>query len=201
MKRITCFFINADGSQRPAVSSEHHNELRKTTGLVEPEQILPELLRMGSLNGNLTGMAFSKEHWQKVGPFREDWRHAADWEWLIRASETKPLLLNRKPIASVRTHEQQLSTQNRKSGHECREVAAVVTSLLKHPNLKDEPRRKEWAGHVMQFQLWNLIKAASQGNWRQLPDGLMAIHRSTGLRQSMVSMLCWLPERWARSRQ
>jgi hypothetical protein len=144
--------------------------------------MIPALLRLGSLNGNLTGMAFSKEHWRRVGPFKEDWRHAADWQWMIRACETKPLLLNREPIASVRTHEQQLSVRNRKSGHECQEVAAVVRSLLLHPYLKDEPRRKEWAGHVMQFQLWNMIKATSQGDWSQFPDGLMAIHRSSGLR-------------------
>ena len=168
------------------------------TGLVQPEQMIPALLRLGSLNGNLTGMAFSKEYWRKVGPFREDWRHAADWEWLIRASEAKPALLNRSPIASVRTHEQQLSVRNRQSGHECQEVAAVVSNLLKHPTLEDEPRKNTWASDVMQFQLWNLIKAASQGDWSQLPDGLMAIHRSAGLRQTSWSLLCWMPTRWKR---
>ena len=187
--------INANGSGRPAVSSYHHNELRKTTGLVQPKQMLPELLRLGSLNGNLTGMAFSKEHWQKAGPFREDWRHAADWEWLVRASEPKPLLLNRSPIASVRTHTQQLSVRNRQSGHECREVADVVGTLVKHPLLQGIPQRNQWAGHVMQFQLWNLIKAASQGDCGQLTDGLKAIHNSAGLRQTGVSLLKWLPKR------
>lgn len=190
--------INADGSQRPPDSSKHHDQLRVNTGLVAPEKMVPELLRLGSLNGNLSGMAFSKEHWLETGPFREDWRHAADWEWLIRASEMKPILLNRKPIASVRTHEQQLSVSNRHSGHECREVAAVVNSLLKHPILKDEPRRIEWASHIMQFQLWNLLKATRQGNWSQWAEGLKAIHNSSGLRQTSWSLLRWLPERWTR---
>ena len=190
--------INADGSQRPPDSSQHHNQLRLDTGLIAPEDMIPALLRLGSLNGNLTGMAFSKEHWQRVGPFKEDWRHAADWEWMIRASESKPLLLNRTPIASVRTHEQQLSVRNRQSGHECQEVSAVVSSLLKHPALKDEPQKSAWASHVMQFQLWNLIKAASQGDWSQFPNGLKAIHRSAGLRQTGWSLLCWMPTRWKR---
>ena len=65
-----------------------------------------------------------------AGGFREDWRHAADWEWLIRASEQKALLLNRKPIAAVRTHPAQLSEKNRVSGHEITEVAAVIEGLL-----------------------------------------------------------------------
>ena len=71
-----------------AVSTMNNYELN--TGLVAPNQMVPELLRLGSLNGNLTGMAFSKEHWRKLDLFREDWRHAADWEWMIRASEPKP---------------------------------------------------------------------------------------------------------------
>ena len=156
--------INVDGSPRPADSSQHHDQLRAKTGLVTPEQMVPGLLSLGSLNGNLTGMAFSKQHWLKTGPFREDWRHAADWEWLIRASETKPLLLNRKPIASVRTHDQQLSVRNRKSGHECREVAVVVKTLTEHPLIQDKTEKRRWSGHIMQYQLWNLIKATSQGD-------------------------------------
>jgi len=190
--------INADGSLRSAESSQHHNQIRTDTGLVPPFQMIPALLRLGSLNGNLTGMAFSKERWREAGPFRENWRHAADWEWLIRASETKAVLLNRSPIASVRTHEKQLSVSNRKSGHECREVADVVSNLLKHPLLGGIAQRRQWAGHVMQFQLWNLLKAASQGDWSQFPDGLMAIHSSAGLRQTGWSLLYWLPTRWNR---
>ena len=193
--------INSDGSQRPADSSHHHNQVLKNTGLVQPEHMIPALLRLGSLNGNLTGMAFSKEHWLKSGPFREDWRHAADWEWLIRASESKPLLLNRDPIASVRTHDQQLSVRNRKSGHECREVAQVVNTLLKHPTLKNEPHKREWANHVMQFQLWNLLKSGSRGGSDQWQAGMKAIHKSTGLDQTSLALIKWLPERWRKWRK
>lgn len=190
--------INADGSLRPPDSSQHHDQIRADTGLISPEQMLPALLRLGSLNGNLTGMAFTKRHWMKSGPFREDWRHAADWEWLIRASESGPLLLNRNPIASVRTHSNQLSVRNRESGHECKEVGVVVSTLLKHPALKDQPQKREWASHVMQFQLWNLVKTARQGDWRQLAGGIQAIHKSAGLRQTGWSLLRWLPTRWKR---
>ena len=193
--------INSDGSLRPPDSSQHHDQLRMDTGLIAPDQMVTELLRLGSLNGNITGMAFSKKHWDESGPFREDWRHAADWEWLIRASEAKPLLLNRQPIAAVRTHELQLSVSNRHSGHECREVAEVVRILLKHPTLSDQPMKSEWAGHVMQFQLWNLLKGIRQGNWRQWTEGLKAIHSSAGLRQTGLSLLRWLPTRWARKKK
>ena len=39
--------INSDGTARPPDSSSHHEELRTSTGLVEPEQMLPALLRLG----------------------------------------------------------------------------------------------------------------------------------------------------------
>ena len=67
---------------------------------------------------------------------------------MIRASEEKPILLNRYPIASVRTHSQQLSIRNRESGHECQEVAAVVSILLQHPN-PGEMNRKPKNGQAM----------------------------------------------------
>ena len=81
--------------------------------------MIPSLLRLGSLNGNITGMAFSKALWIEAGGFREDWSHASDWEWLIRASEIGPILLNREPIAEIRTHGSQLSVQIAKVGLNC----------------------------------------------------------------------------------
>ena len=193
--------INADGSERPAVSAEFHDRVRSSTGLVEPLQMLPALLQLGSLNGNLTGMAFSRSLWKNAGPFKEDWRHAADWEWLMRAAEQAPLLLNRTPIARVRTHEAQLSNRNRRSGHELNEVASVVHSLLHHPLLRNQPNRESWAAHQMQYQLWNLGKSWRHTSYRGLLQGVLSIHRSTGLRQTGIALLKWLPTRWRRHRE
>lgn len=188
--------INSDGSLRPAESVRHHDELALNTELVSPKQMIPALLRLGSLNGNLTGMYFNKRHWKRVGQFRDDWRHAADWEWLIRACEVSPILLNRQCIASVRTHDGQLSVKNRISGHECQEVAKVVKKLLTHRMVIKERRRYEWAGHVMQFQLWNQLKKNQVEGWKQWPKVLTAIHNSAGLRQTVYSLVVWLPTRW-----
>jgi len=190
--------INEDGSPRPADSAWHHDQVSQETALVPPERFVPALLQLGSLNGNLSGMAFSRSHWRAAGPFLEDWRHAADWEWLLRASENQPLVLNRVPIAQVRTHERQLSNRNRRSGHELQEVASVVQQLREHPLLSDEPRRRCWAAHVMQFQLWNVLKQFSQTRPKELTQGLKAIHQAAGLRQTAWTLLRWLPARWRR---
>ena len=190
--------INEDGSPRPADSAWHHDQVSQETSLVAPERFVPALLQLGSLNGNLSGMAFSRSHWRAAGPFREDWRHAADWEWLLRASENEPLVLNRVPIAQVRTHERQLSNSNRRSGHELQEVASVVQQLREHPLLSDEPRRHRWAAHVMQFQLWNVLKQFRQTRPKELKQRLKAIHQSAGLRQTAWTLLRWLPTRWRR---
>ena len=190
--------INGDGSTRPADCAWHHDQISLETSLIAPEQFVPALLQLGSLNGNLTGMAFSRAHWRSAGPFREDWRHAADWEWLLRASEQQPLVLNRTPIAQVRTHASQLSNSNRRSGHELQEVATVVSKLLAHKRLSQEPRRFAWAGHVMQFQLWNLLKRQVTRPTTNMLGGLEAIHKSAGLRQTSLGLVRWLPERWRR---
>lgn len=190
--------VNEDGSPRPADSAWHHDQVSQETALVSPERFVPALLQLGSLNGNLSGMAFTRSHWRAAGPFREDWRHAADWEWLLRASEHQPLVLNRMPIAQVRTHERQLSNSNRRSGHELREVASVVQQLREHPLLSDEPSRRRWAAHVMQFQLWNVLKQFRQTRPKELTQGLMAIHQAAGLRQTAWTLLRWLPARWRR---
>lgn len=188
--------INADGSDRLADSAWHHDQVSMETALVPPERFVPALLELGSLNGNLTGMAFRRALWREAGPFRGDWRHAADWEWLLRASEDQPLVLNRAPIAKVRTHESQLSNSNRRSGHELQEVAEVVRSLVSHPLLANEPRRYGWASHVMQFQLWNVLKGLGRQPAPTSLQALGAIHQASGLRQTAIALARWLPTRW-----
>jgi glycosyltransferase involved in cell wall biosynthesis len=188
--------IAADGSPRPATSAEYHDRVSDRTTLLPPERSVPQLLRLGSLNGNLTGMAFTLDLWRQVGPFREDWRHAADWEWLARAAAAGPVLLNRTPIASVRTHDGQLSDANRRSGHELPEVAAVVAALRRHALLAAEPRRHRWAARLMQFQLWNLGKRLLAGDrWGVMRD-LAAIQQAAGVAPTTLALLAWLPQRW-----
>ena len=188
--------INADGSKRPADSAWHHDQVSLETALVPPERFVPALLELGSLNGNLSGMAFSRSHWLATGPFRSDWRHAADWEWLLRASEHKPLVLNRAPIAKVRTHESQLSNSNRRSGHELQEVAEIVRALRLHPLLVNESRRKEWAAHVMQFQLGNLMRGRITRSPIEIARALRSIHRSSGIRASAKALSWRIGDYW-----
>lgn len=190
--------IGANGRVRKDDSGFHHSQLSDITGIINTEQMLPALLKLGSLNGNLTGMFFQRKIWEKVGIFKEEWTHAADWEWLIRVCEKTSILLNRKPIASVRTHDQQLSVKNRISGNEIKEVGQVVEILINHELLRQEKHRHAWAGHIMQFQLWNLLKAGLTGQWSQWPVGITSIHKSAGLRQTCLSLIIWLPTRWKR---
>ena len=190
--------INADGSARPADSAWHHDQISAVTAQIQPEQMLPALLQLGSVNGNLTGMAFRRSLWQSAGGFREDWRHAADWEWLCRAASQGPLVLNRGPIAQVRTHDSQLSNSNRRSGHEVQEVAEVVRTLVAHPLLASEPRRNRWAAHVMQFQLWNLLKGMASRRPAEILHFLKQIRQASGLGQTSQELIRWLPTRWPR---
>ena len=190
--------INADGSARPADSAWHHDQINEQTALIQPEQMLPALLQLGSVNGNLTGMAFRRSLWDSIGGFREDWRHASDWEWLCRAASHGPMVLNRTPIAQVRTHASQLSNSNRCSGHELQEVTEVVHMLMTHPLLAKHPKRNRWAAHVMQFQLWNLLKGIASRPPAESLHFLQLIRQAIGLRQTAKELIRWLPTRWRR---
>ena len=187
--------INADGSTRPADSAWHHKQVSEKTDLIPTERFIPALLQLGSLNGNLTGMAFTRRLWQEAGPFKADWRHAADWEWLIRTSECGPILLNRAPIAKVRTHSAQLSNSNRRGGEELREVAEVVRQLCSHRLLINEAKRKLWAAHIMQFQLWNLIKIIWRQPTQKSINQLKQIKKAGGLTNTAIALLRSIPNR------
>lgn len=150
--------INLDGSKRFEDHAMHHDKISRTTDLLEREYFLQNLLRFGSLNGNITGMAIHKRLWVSAGAFREEWRHAADWEWLIRAGEVGGILLNRKEIAVVRTHELQLSNANRESGHELKEVSEVVQRLKTLKEVREAKEMEWWAAGVMKHQLLNVLR-------------------------------------------
>ena len=187
--------IGSQGERLANTSAVDHCQFATTTRTFKSDEFIPLLLRHGSINGNLTGMAFSVQLWREAGEFRSDWRHAADWEWLIRASETASVLLNREPIAEVRSHPAQLSNANCLAGDELLEVAAVQRLLLAHPLLQNEPRRYRWASHRLQFQLWNLFKQAATGHWQGFCPGLLEIHKSVGLWPVSFALLAWLPKR------
>jgi hypothetical protein len=110
--------IGSKGEPLPNTSATDHCQFAACTRTFNANEFIPLLLRYGSINGNLSGMAFSLQLWRVAGEFRSDWCHAADWEWLIRASDKSPVLLNREPIAQVRTHPAQLSNANQISGDE-----------------------------------------------------------------------------------
>jgi glycosyltransferase involved in cell wall biosynthesis len=187
--------INADGSAREPVNAWHHDNICKNTSLVEPEVFIPALLQFGSLNGNLTGMAFSQKLWKKAGPFKTNWRHAGDWDWLLRGADVGSLILNRKPIAKVRTHDMQLSNENRVSGHEIQEVAEVVNTLKRHQRLVGCNKRNRWAAHIMQHQLWNLLKQYGVWDIRMVLKGVATIRKASSMRETSLALLAYLPER------
>ena len=188
--------VNSDGSPRPDTSALYHDKLSKKTTMITAERFVAGLLEWGSLNGNLTGMAFKRSLWEEAGVFREDWQHAADWEWLLRASSIEPLVLNREPVAFVRTHDGQLSNSNRRSGHELIEVAEVVKTLVNHSYLQNEPKRHQWAAHLMQFQLWNILKTIPSQPAGNFFSGLGVVHNSSGITRTSLALIQWLPSRW-----
>lgn len=187
--------INENGSVRPPDSSEHHDKVSRYTAVIPSEVFVPSLLEHGSLNGNLTGMAFRKDLWLETRGFREDWRHAADWEWLLKAGTISDVVLNREMIARVRTHKKQLSNKNRYSGHELIEVSEVVRILLEHKLVSRCEQRFRWAARIMQHHMWNGFKFAARGRLAPLIEAVRLSHKTAGVPRTVMALVAYVPER------
>jgi glycosyltransferase involved in cell wall biosynthesis len=187
--------IDAAGAFRFDVNGWYTDHFAPCTREFGRGELLPHLLRFGSINGNITGLLIRRDLFARTGPWRDDWRQAADWEWLIRATEQGPVLVNRQPIARVRVHGQQLSSANRIDQREGEEIGAVVRLLRDHPALAAWPQRHRWAAYHAQFLLWNALKAWPRVGWRATGRQLALIQRSAGLGRTALALLAVLPGR------
>ncbi|MBX7190673.1 MAG: glycosyltransferase [Sandaracinaceae bacterium] len=104
------------------------------------DEALRAVVQHGSFNGNITGMLFRVAGFLRLPRFREGWRHAADWAYLVEVARHGKLALGRAPIADVRWHDANLSGANHRSGRSVEEVAAVIGELSRDPQLSDELR-------------------------------------------------------------
>jgi glycosyltransferase involved in cell wall biosynthesis len=192
---------NIKGAMLLSANNFYYDQFAKQTKLLQPEQIVPLLLQYGSINGNITGMFFKKSLFDRVGGFQEDWRHAADWEWLYRVASCSSILISRVNVAVVRNHSQQLSVNNRINLSNSLEVSEVVQRLLADPRVGKPELAARWARHIMQFHLWTALKFAVSGHWSKALVIARAVDRATGFINTFWTMLRWLPQRWKVYRQ
>ena len=195
------YSVNADGERLPDAKIFYDDYIAKETKILQPEQSVPLLLKFGSINGNITAMFFTKSLYERIGDFRSDWRHAADWQWIYRVACCSPILISRVNVAVIRVHQEQLSVINGKNLSASLEGSEMVKMLLASPhviNLKSAPN---WASHIMQFHLWFAFKLALRGYLSEALTILKAINQVTGFGKTFWAMLKTLPQRWAARRQ
>lgn len=164
--------------------------------LSTPCETVPLLLKYGSINGSLTGIFFKKELYSQVGSFREDWKHAADWEWLYRVARASPILISKTPVATIRSHTEQLSGVNFRNLSNSLEVTEMVRILLADPHISKVDAAPRWALHIMQFHLWFALKMALKGHFLKALTIVKAVGQVTGFSTTLWAMLRWLPQRW-----
>ena len=102
-------------------------------------------------------MIINTAFWNSTDGFIYDWKHAADWEWLVRACNFCRTQINEQCLVAVRTHENQLSALNHQNGLVEFEVVAVIKELLEQPINQQSYLSVWWAGCLLQHHLWNLI--------------------------------------------
>ncbi|RCJ35195.1 hypothetical protein A6769_19090 [Nostoc punctiforme NIES-2108] len=195
------YSVNADGEILPNAQNFYYDYIAKETQILQPEQSVPLLLRFGSINGNITAMFFKKSLQKRVGDFRADWRHAADWEWIYRVACCSPILISRVNVAAIRVHEEQLSVANGKNLSTSIEGSEMVKMLLANPYVRNLKSAPNWASHIMQFHLWFAFKLALRGYLSEALTIVRAVNQVTGFDKTFWAMLKTLPQRWAARRQ
>ncbi len=190
--------IDSQGRASASSHGEGRRAMTASTRALERREALELLLHYASINGNLTGMFFSREFYDRVGPFRTDWRQAADWEWLHRAARAGTIALATESLAFVRDHEGQLSNANLRTGHRVTEVAYVLRSLLSDPELADHPRARSWARHHMQHYVLEAARALLRGDIGGARHIVHEIRSTTGVLPTLGTFVARLPGRLAR---
>jgi glycosyltransferase involved in cell wall biosynthesis len=189
--------VDAEGKELPSGAIYYYDRfLSKPLQLLKSEEVVPLLLKYGSINGNLSGMFFTRSLYERVGGFREDSVQIADWEWVYRVAQQSSILISKTPVAVVRSHPQQLSSVNFKNLRNSLEVIEMVGILLRDPQLAKTESASQWALHIMQFHLWYAFKFALKGYWQQAWTIVKAIDELTGFVNTFWAMLLWLPQRW-----
>jgi hypothetical protein len=173
-----------------------YEQMARDGQVFSPQDSLALLLQHGSINQGLTRIFFKKELYQQAGPFKESWRHAGDWEWVYRASRYSPIVISGTPVAAIRTHPGQQSGVNFQNLTTSLEVAEMVRILLADPYISQIHGANRWASHLMQFHLWHALKFALKGNFDKALTVAKAVHQTTGLPNTIMAMISWLPERW-----
>ena len=187
-------------------SSERHDDAQDLLQLISqygfiltPEQMLLSLLRYGSLNGNLSGMMLRKSLWDHIGGFKEDWLHAADWDWLVTACNLSRTQVNDQCFVAVRTHENQLSAHNQYNGSAMSEAVEVIKELRNYPRVQQNWLSLWWASRLLQHHLWNvLFKRNRRKNDLQLKASLLLLNQAAPLLIVFIAMVCSLPKRLLR---
>jgi glycosyltransferase involved in cell wall biosynthesis len=170
--------------------------LSKPTQVLEPSESLPLLLKYGSINGNLTGMFFTRSLFDMVGGFDETSKQAGDWEWVYRSAKQSPILMSKTSVAFVRSHPKQLSGINFNDCTNSLEVIEMVKKLLDDSLVSQIDAAPRWAKHLLQFHLWYALKFALRGQWEKAFIIVRAINSVMNLPSVLLSMIQWLPERW-----
>ena len=188
--------VNSDSSNRYDDAQDLSKLISQYGYTLSPDHMLHSLLCFGSLNGNLSGMIISKNLWDYIGGFKEDWFHAADWDWLVNASNLCWTQINPQCLVAVRTHKNQLSTKNQQNGSPVLEAVTVIKQLRKQTHSQNQWLSLWWASCLMQHHLWNLLFAnPTRRDYKKSKQLLLAIQTAAPLWAVFVAMIVSIPHR------
>lgn len=161
------------------------NSFSEKIKLLQPIQSIPILLKYGCVGGNITGYFFKKEICKVAGFFREDWKYAADWEWLCRVFDSTPVLFSKDVSMTIRLHAEQAS--NDRTPQKNNEANQVNKWLLSHPLLYGTPDSLNYGQKYVKLLIMHSTKFFLRGRWQEGCELIKSIFEITSLLNAMKS--------------
>ncbi len=191
---------NVINSNEKLIPGEHANSLffknlKIQSKLLEPNETVPLLLQYGSIAGSLTGYFFRRELYNKIGSFKDNWKYAADWEWLYRVSNCSKILVSKTNGNLVRWHDEQVSKNVNFNLNKYIEAIEVVNMLLASPFVNKVDSALDWALNNMEPNLWLALKLIFLGRFIDAWAIINAVSKSTGFFKIFCFLLKKLPQR------
>jgi len=134
---------------------------------LETRQVIYLCLRNGNAIGEPSAVMFTRDVFNHVNGFNPDYRHSADVDFLLRASEKGHLIYFRKPFLLRRLHESNITGHNFSNGIVSRDRSRLFEEYSIRINFPLNTRRRFKASLVAKA-VYDMLRAIKSRNRRLL---------------------------------
>lgn len=168
-------FVNLDGQGRRSGPCRLGNGI--TAPITErPDSVARGALFAGNVYGFPTSTVFHRSVWSDVGGYRDRYEHAADLDFVLRASRVADgLLVDPDPTTERRVHDANLTLHHVASGATGRDRERLRSDFAHHLRNVDDEQRADAV--VIARALNDLVRHVANRRWEQSAESTGQIVR------------------------